>query len=184
MSVSKPIFFSVIVPSLNSSKFIRGTIDSIVQQKYPHKEIIVIDGVSTDETLLILEEYQNFIQLISEKDSGQANAINKGLRMASGEIVSWLNADDILFPDCLETVANVFFNRPAADIVYGRCDYIDATGFGIKPYPTQAYDYQELVEKANNFFPQPACGIISVAVIIGLIALGYFVMMKIADIEV
>ena len=99
---------SIITPSFNQGKFIRETIDSVLNQTYDNIEYIVIDGGSTDETIDILKSYQGKIKYISEKDHGQANAINKGLALSSGEILGFLNSDDFLFPDAIQTVVDTF----------------------------------------------------------------------------
>jgi glycosyltransferase involved in cell wall biosynthesis len=109
-------------------KYIRQTIDSVLGQEYENLEYIVVDGGSTDNTLDILSEYKDRISvLISEKDDGQYFAINKGLTLATGEIIAWLNADDVYFPWTLNTVNNIFENN---DICWinGMPAYLDSQG--------------------------------------------------------
>src|SRR5205085_4919715 len=84
---------SIITPSYNQGRFIRDTIESVLNQNYPNFEHIVIDAVSNDNTVEILKEYPH-LKWISEKDKGAADAINKGMKMATGEITTWLNSDD------------------------------------------------------------------------------------------
>ena len=105
---------SIIIPSFNQGKFIGETIDSILQQKYPKVEIIVCDGGSTDSTVQVLKSYGKKIWWVSEKDKGQTDAINKGLRRATGDILAYLNSDDYLLPGALKTVAQEFAKQPAA----------------------------------------------------------------------
>ncbi|MEM2568057.1 MAG: glycosyltransferase, partial [Candidatus Bathyarchaeia archaeon] len=90
---------SIITPSLNQGRFIRETLLSVKSQDYPCIEHIVIDGGSTDDTLMILKRYEGTYNLrwISEPDEGHSDAVNKGFRMAQGEIVGWLNSDDVYF---------------------------------------------------------------------------------------
>ena len=99
---------SIITPSFNQGRFLRQTIDSIISQDYPNLEYIVMDGGSTDETIEILQSYGNKIRWFSEKDHGQADAINKGMALASGEILTYINSDDYYLPDVLNLVAREF----------------------------------------------------------------------------
>jgi glycosyltransferase involved in cell wall biosynthesis len=150
------IAFTVVIPSLNQAYFIQKTIDSVLDQNYPYKQIIVIDGGSTDETIQILESYSEEILAISEPDEGQSQAINKGFQLSTSSHVSWLNSDDILYPGALERVANFFARHPDTKILYGNCEYIDTADRVLKKYPAQPYSYKDLVENAHNYIPQPA----------------------------
>ena len=100
-ATSQSLKISVITPSFNQAQFIERTIQSVLNQNYPQLEYIVVDGGSTDGTLDILTNYQKHLSWISEADQGQAEAINKGFKLATGEIVCWLNADDEFMPDTL-----------------------------------------------------------------------------------
>jgi glycosyltransferase involved in cell wall biosynthesis len=116
---------SIITPSLNQGQFIEKTIRSVLSQDYPNLEYIVMDGGSSDNTLSILNSYSDRLKWISEKDNGQTQAINKGLRLADGEIVAYLNADDLLLPGALSRVAWLFIEMPEAMWVTGQCRIID-----------------------------------------------------------
>ncbi len=116
---------SLVTPSLNQGQFIEETIQSVLSQNYPNLEYLVMDGGSSDQTLEILQRYSGQIVWSSEKDKGQANAINKGLRIASGDILAYLNADDLLLPGTLLKVAQEFLKHPDAMWVTGRCRIID-----------------------------------------------------------
>jgi glycosyltransferase involved in cell wall biosynthesis len=116
---------SLVTPSLNQGKFIEATIESVLSQNYPNLEYIIMDGGSKDNTLAVLKRYSNQLKWVSEKDAGQTNAINKGLRMASGEILAYLNADDILLPGTLLKVAQQFMEHPQTMWVTGKCRIID-----------------------------------------------------------
>jgi len=131
------IYFSIITPSLNQSQYLEKTIKSIQRQTYKNFEHIVVDGGSTDGTIEILKKYSNKIKWISEKDKGQTNAINKGLKMAKGEIVAYLNSDDLYEKDTLETVVNFFSKNSKAMIVYGKAKFIDEKGRFLGYYETQ-----------------------------------------------
>jgi glycosyltransferase involved in cell wall biosynthesis len=111
---------SVIVPSYNQGAYIERTIQSILNQRYPNLEIIVMDGGSTDQTLKILKKYSKKIVWFSEKDAGQADAINKGLRFSSGQILAYLNSDDTYEPKALHTIAKYFLKHPKTQFVYGQ----------------------------------------------------------------
>lgn len=95
---------SIIVPSLNQGRFITQTIESILNQNFSDIEIIVCDGGLTDNTSDVLNSFNDQIRWFSEKDKGQTDAINKGLRLAKGEILSYLNSDDYLVPGALATI--------------------------------------------------------------------------------
>jgi len=107
---------SIITPSFNQGRFIEQNILSVLNQNYPNFEHIVVDGGSTDDTLVILKKYPH-LKWISEKDEGQADALNKGFKMSSGEIIGWLNADDYYLPNTFNKVAMHFLNKKVKWIV-------------------------------------------------------------------
>jgi glycosyltransferase involved in cell wall biosynthesis len=119
---------SIVTPSLNQGEFLEQTIQSVLSQEYPNLEYIVMDGGSSDNTLDILRSCSGQVKWVSEKDKGQTDAINKGLRMTSGEIIAYLNADDLLLPGALEIVSRTFSEHPKAMWVTGRCRIITETG--------------------------------------------------------
>lgn len=147
---------SVITPSFNQAHFIERTIQSVLSQNYLCLEYIVIDGASTDNTLKLLGKYQTQLTWISEPDRGQTEAINKGLKLATGDIVCWLNADDEFMPGALHWVAAYFSQHPEAMLVYGQAEAIDETGrfYGYRGNirPT---NHEELVT-LGDFIVQPA----------------------------
>ena len=112
---------SVTTPSYNQDKFIERTIKSVLNQRYPKLEYVIQDGCSTDETFSILERYNDsIISWQSVKDTGQANAINRGFHRTSGEIMAYLNSDDLYLPGTLNYVARFFMQHPEIDVVYGH----------------------------------------------------------------
>jgi hypothetical protein len=119
---------TIVTPSLNQGEFIRATIESVLGQDYPHIEYIVMDGGSTDATAQIAAEYAGKLTFISEKDSGQSHAINKGFAMARGEIVAWLNSDDLLLPGAVRHAVEGFRGAGRAGAVYGEGYRIDREG--------------------------------------------------------
>ncbi len=111
---------SIVTPSFNQGHFIEETIQSVLNQNYPNLEYIVIDGGSTDNTLEIIKKHQQHLTYwLSEKDKGQANAINKGLCLCTGDIFNWLNSDDYLEPGALHKIASSFADEQV-QIVAGK----------------------------------------------------------------
>jgi glycosyltransferase involved in cell wall biosynthesis len=117
---------SIVTPSFNQAPFIARTIDSVLDQRGDFElDYRVIDGGSTDGTLAILERYGARVRWTSEPDAGQVDAINKGLHAATGDVVGWLNSDDVLLPGALAKIAAAFDANPSAEWVHGRCMIID-----------------------------------------------------------
>lgn len=129
---------SVITPSFNQGRFIARTINSVLDQAYPNLEYIIIDGQSTDETLTVVKKYADRLKWISEPDQGQSDAINKGLRISSGDILCYLNSDDVLLPGSLQAVAESFNQHQAAEWLTGFCRNIDAHDVTVQS-PITAY---------------------------------------------
>lgn len=127
---------SLITPSFNQGKFIEQTINSVLNQAYPHLEYWVMDGGSSDDTVQILKKYQqqypNTFHFISEKDAGQAHALNKGFERSKGAIVSYLNADDCLLPGVLTRVGKYFVDHPKTLWLTGDCEIINENGKSIQ----------------------------------------------------
>lgn len=116
---------SIVTPSYNQGKFIEETIRSVLLQRYPNLEYIIIDGGSTDDTIGIIKKYEPWLSYwVSERDSGQSQAINKGLRRCTGEIVNWLNSDDLLLPGALRQIGTYFESNTDADVIYGGAHYL------------------------------------------------------------
>jgi glycosyltransferase involved in cell wall biosynthesis len=117
---------SIVTPSFNQGGFIERTLLSVIDQQYPALEYFVQDGNSKDKTVEVLQEYQEKLSgWASEKDSGQSQAINRGFAKTSGEIMAWLNSDDLLLPGSLQTVGDYFNRHPDVDVVYGNRLMID-----------------------------------------------------------
>jgi glycosyltransferase involved in cell wall biosynthesis len=146
---------SIVMPSLNQGRFIAQSIESVLAQDFPNIELIVVDGGSTDETLSVLKSFGARVTWISEKDDGQSQAVNKGWRMARGEIWGWLNADDLLARDATRRAVDALTADPALAGVYGDCVYIDERGAELGKFPSEDFKYEKLVLLAEDFIPQP-----------------------------
>jgi len=128
---------SIITTNYNTDKYLEETIKSVLNQKGDFElEYIITDGESTDGSLEIIKKYKDKLKYISEKDKGQSNGINKGLRMATGDIVAFLNADDIYLDNTLDTVVRYFKDNPECMWLTGYCKIIDENGKQIKKYIT------------------------------------------------
>ncbi len=125
---------SIITPSFNQGQFIEQTIQSVLNQNYPNLEYIVMDGGSTDDTLSILKKYEGKLKWFSGKDKGQSDAINKGLKMATGDIVAWLNSDDYFLPGMLRKVADEFEKNKKTQWVTGDYRIVDEKGKQIQSF--------------------------------------------------
>ena len=134
---------SIITPSYNQGRFIEATIQSVLEQDYPQIEYLVIDGGSTDESVAILKRYDDRLAYWeSQPDRGQAHAVNKGLIRARGNILGWLNSDDVLAPGAVRHAVQIFLDQPEIDIVYGRLARMDELGQSV-PTPTLPKDRVE-----------------------------------------
>lgn len=136
-----PQTISIITPSFNGVRTIRATLESVASQNYANVEHIVMDGGSTDGTLEIIKEYPRII-FVSEKDEGHYHAMDKGTRMASGEVVAILNADDCYRPGVLAEVATAFAQHPDWDGLFGDIVYVDGDGAEIFRREEAKFDAQ------------------------------------------
>ncbi|MEM7583936.1 MAG: glycosyltransferase family 2 protein [Acidobacteriota bacterium] len=126
---------SVVTPSFNQGRFIRQAIDSVQAQTYPHIEHVVVDGGSTDETLEILRSYGDRINWSSRPDAGQSDAINRGFAATRGEILAWLNTDDVYpRPDAVERAVDELVRHPQTGLVFGRGVILDESGAETGPF--------------------------------------------------
>ncbi len=146
---------SIITPSYNQGQFIKDTIESVLQQNYSNVEHIIIDGGSTDNTLEILKTYTH-LKWISEKDKGAANAINKGFKMSTGDILTWLNSDDFFEKNIFQDIVNIF-NDGSTELVIGNLKYIDLKLNTVWVKDTSLpYTYEYLLRKSADIVKQPS----------------------------
>lgn len=139
---------TVITPSFNQGEYLEQTIDSVLSQNYNNLEFMVIDGGSTDNSVEIIKKHEKFINYwVSEKDSGQSNAINKGLKAATGDIINWLNSDDWYTENTLHKVAAAFENENT-NVFCGRSRIVEN---GIEIRQNKGTDIYSSVEKTIGF---------------------------------
>ena len=146
---------TIVTPSYNQARFLEDTLCSVLEQDYPNIEYLVVDGASDDGSVEIIRRYANRLTWwVSEKDSGQSEAINKGMRRAHGEIVGWLNSDDIYFPGAVSEAVAAFKSHPEAGLVYGDAQSIDAESKPFNVMRARQYTLTDLL--AFNIICQPA----------------------------
>lgn len=146
---------SIVTPSFNQAHFIQRTIDSVLAQTGEFDlDYRVIDGCSTDGTIEVLQSYGSRLRWVSEPDRGQVDAINKGLRTADGDIVGWLNSDDVLLPGALAKVADVFRRRPDIEWLHGRCRIIDEHDHEVRRWVSAYKHYRSQRHSLENFLTE------------------------------
>lgn len=152
-NVNKAFTLSIVTPSFNQGSFLEKTIQSVLQQNYHPLEYIVQDGGSTDNTLEILNRYGPLLRnWNSKKDKGQSHAINLGFQHATGEIMAYLNSDDLLLPGCLDYVSNFFARNSEIDVIYSHRVIIDENGHEIGRWILPPHD--DKVLPLVDYIPQ------------------------------
>jgi glycosyltransferase involved in cell wall biosynthesis len=148
--------FSLVIPNFNQSHFLPFALEGLRYQSVPVR-LAVMDGGSTDNFVEVREKYADIVTYSrSAADEGQSAAIGEGLERVTGEIVSWLNADDYYFPGALDRVAACFEADQNLDVVYGDAIHVTADGFFLSYFPPiQEFNARDLTR--NNFICQPAC---------------------------
>lgn len=152
--MGKKTTISVVTPSFNQGAYLKQAIVSVLQQNKASFDYFIVDGKSSDSSLDVIRQYSNVVNWISEKDSGPAEAINKGFSLSSGNILYWLNADDIIFEGVFEKVIHFFDEYHDIDVIYGDAVYLDEFGNKIGMYPTEAWNWSRM--KQTCIISQPA----------------------------
>jgi glycosyltransferase involved in cell wall biosynthesis len=147
---------SIVIPSFNQGIYLQETIESILNQDYSNLEIILIDGGSTDSSIRIIKKYEKYLKYwVSEKDLGQSNAINKGLKFATGEIFAWQNSDDKYLPGTFQHIDKIMTGDDKIDLVFGGWSFIDENGGLISSRKLNNYSLRKL-HAGRKVPPQPA----------------------------
>jgi len=145
---------SIVTPSYNQGQFIERTLQSVSNQSGAEIEHVVFDGGSADETVKVLKEFSPPIRWVSEKDKGQTDALNQGILATDGDIIGWLNSDDIYYPGAIARVVECFEANPEIDVMYGLADYIDIDDHPFDVYPSEPWNFERLMDTC--FICQPA----------------------------
>jgi len=153
MPATRPVV-TLVTPSYRQAPYLRACVESVLGQSYEPIEYQVFDGGSEDGSVEILRSFGDRFFWRSESDGGQAAAINAGLHRARGEIVGFLNSDDVLLPGAIAAAVKALSENPDVDVVYGRAAVVDAAGRRLRPFPTRAFDRDVLVQ--HCFISQPA----------------------------
>lgn len=135
---------SIVTPSLNQARYLPDALASVRKQQWPH-EHIVVDGGSNDGSVEILLQSNSRVRCVVEQDEGQSDALNKGLRMARGAVVGWLNSDDFYLPGAFEAVAAYFAANPHVDVAYGDAVVVDDEGRVIRGLQQHGFDERVLL---------------------------------------
>lgn len=148
---------SVVVPSYQQGRFLKCCLESLLRQAGPPIEILVLDNRSDDETAAVLNLYRSRLSRVEvRRDKGQADALRRGFAMARGEILAWLNCDDMFMPGAVARAVEVFQQEPSVDAVYGHCAHIDESGDFLGYFHFIADYDEEALRNFSDFIPQPS----------------------------
>lgn len=147
---------SVVTPSYNQAVYLDETMRSLLEQNYPHLEYIIMDGGSTDASVEVIKKYEpRLAHWQSARDGGQADAVRQGLLKATGDIMAWLNSDDLILPGTLAYVADYFARHPDVDVVYGHRLVINERSYEVARWVLPVHDAELLLWA--DFIPQETC---------------------------
>lgn len=154
---SPPPRITIVTPSYNQAPYLEETIRSVLAQRYPNLEYIILDGGSTDGSVKLIEKYSPWLSYwTSEKDGGQSDAINKGLSRSTGTIFAWLNSDDSYQCDSLWQAASFFESQPQTGLVYGPCNIIDRDSAVIGRRRAPDVNLLLMLRACSNLIPSPS----------------------------
>lgn len=149
---------TVVTANYNQSNYLEQTIQSVISQDYPNLEYIIIDGGSTDRSVNIIKKYESRLAYwVSEKDSGLYHALQKGFEKSTGEIMGWLNSDDLLHPKSLFVIANIFSNNKSISWIQGHPTVFDETGMTVlnrKAIDSKYFFYLQQYKYKGSFIQQ------------------------------
>ena len=149
---------SIVTPSYNQGQFLEETIRSVLLQGYPNLEYIIIDGASRDNSVDIIKKYEPWLAYwVSEPDNGQSHAINKGFKLATGDIYSWINSDDYYLEEAFRAVADAFVSLRQDAILLGYGNVVDTGGTFLDTRKIERIDNKTLLNWEENWFLQQAC---------------------------
>jgi glycosyltransferase involved in cell wall biosynthesis len=147
--VSERPLVSIVTPLRNGIKYLETCIQSVLNQSYPHIEHVIVDGGSTDGSLDVLASYRarypERIRFVSEPDNGVGEALNRGLKLAQGEILGWLDSDDLYEPSAVKAAVGFFRSHPDVYYVFGGCDIINEAGEVIGKVPIKDFNFKKVV---------------------------------------
>jgi len=148
---------SIITPSYNQAAFLEQTMLSVLNQSIPDIEYIIIDGGSSDGSVEIIQKYESRLSYWhSRKDRGHWDAVNQGFRKAKGDILHFVNSDDLLLPEAVPMAVSSFQNHPDASVVYGKAKFIDAVGNELQDFPSWEFDIRDIFRTWLDPVPQPS----------------------------
>ena len=149
---------SIITPSFNQGQYLEETIRSVLLQDYPNLEYLILDGGSSDNSIEIIQKYEQWLSFwVSEPDGGQADAINTGMQKSTGEYIGWLNSDDLLYPSAIRRVVEAFRCDRDAELIFGDVEQGQNLQQGIYVLRGEQIEFSEMLRTLRVPSPQQGC---------------------------